>query len=119
MVPRVLVVQPREALAHATGRMLQGAGFEPTLALDGDVAVRRAVTDPPAAVLVDLTLPVLDGWYVLSALGARGVRPRLVAYVPPGEAARALVLGAEACVHDRGAVVAALRRVTADALARH
>ncbi|GIU85540.1 MAG: hypothetical protein KatS3mg009_0055 [Acidimicrobiia bacterium] len=117
MVPRVLVVQPREALARTTGRVLRGAGFETTLVPDGDAAVRAAVTDPPAAVLVDLTLPVLDGWLVLSALGARRARPRLVAYAPPGDAARALALGADACVHDRGAAVAALRRVTAGALA--
>lgn len=113
MVPRVLVVQPREALAHATGRHLHAAGFEPTLALDGDAGMRLAVVDPPDACLLDLTLPVLDGWYLLAALGARTVRPQLVVYVRPGDAARAVALGADACVSDRGAVVPAFQRLFA------
>jgi len=61
LVARVLVVQPREALAHTTVRTLRGAGWEPIVVADGDAAVRLAVTDPPTAILVDLTLPALDG----------------------------------------------------------
>jgi DNA-binding response OmpR family regulator len=109
-VARVLVVQPREALARTLARALGGAGWEPVVVADGDAAVRISVTDPPAAVLVDLTLPALDGWCVLATLGGRPGVP-VVAYAPPGDAGRAVLLGAAACVHDRGAVVAALRRV--------
>ena len=111
MVSRVLVVQAREALAHATGRHLAAAGFEPTLAADGDDAVRQLVVDPPAVCVLDLTLAVLDGWYVLAAFGARPHRPQLVVYCRPGDAARALALGADACVSDRSAVVNAVRRI--------
>jgi hypothetical protein len=35
----------------------------------------------------------------------------VVAYGPPGEAERAMLLGAAACVHDRGAVLGALQRL--------
>ena len=112
MAPRVLVVQAREALAYGTCRALHAAGLETTLALDGDTAVRLAVTDPPEAVVCDLTEPVLDGWYVLAALGARPVRPRIVAYGRLGDADRAAVLGADACVHDRNRIAAAVARVT-------
>jgi DNA-binding response OmpR family regulator len=110
MFSRVLVVQPREALARTTARELARAGFEPLVVDDGDAAIRLSVTDPPAVVLVDLTLPALDGWCVLASLGAR-LGPPVVAYGPPGEAGRAMVLGAAACVHDRGAVVGALQRL--------
>ena len=110
LVPRVLVVQPREALAQATGRHLRAAGFEPVVVDDGDAAVRIAVTDPPAAVLVDLTLPALDGWCVLATLGTR-TGPPVVAYGPVGDASRAMLLGAVTCVHDRGAVVTAMQRL--------
>ena len=71
LVARVLVVQPREALAHTTVRTLRGAGWEPIVVADGDAAVRLAVTDPPTAILLDLTLPALDGWCVLATLGSR------------------------------------------------
>jgi DNA-binding response OmpR family regulator len=113
VVSRVLVVQAREALAHATGRHLAAAGFEPTYASDGDDAVRDVVVDPPAVAILDLTLPVLDGWYVLAALGSRTPRPRLVVYCRAGDAARALALGADACVSDRSTVVDAVRRICA------
>jgi DNA-binding response OmpR family regulator len=109
---RVLVVQPRDALARTVARALGGAGWDPVLVPDGDAAVRIAVTDPPAAVLLDLTLPALDGWCVLATLGARP-GPPVVAYAEPGDASRAVLLGAAACVHDRGAVVAALARILA------
>lgn len=111
MGARVLVVQSREALAYATCRALHDAGIEASVALDGDTAVRLAVTDPPDAVVFDLTLPVLDGWFVLSALGARSPRPRLVAYGPAADAARATRLGVDACVCERARVVAAVTRV--------
>jgi DNA-binding response OmpR family regulator len=104
------LVQPREALAQATARHLRAAGFEPVVVADGDAAVRGAVTDPPSVVVVDLTLPALDGWCVLATLGAR-IGPPVVAYAANGDASRAMLLGAAACVHDRGAVVSALERV--------
>jgi DNA-binding response OmpR family regulator len=107
---RVAVVQSREALARTTAQHLLAAGIEPVVVTDGDAAVRLVVTDPPDLVLLDLTLPALDGWCVLATLGARP-GPPVVAYAPSGDAARAMTLGASACVHDRGAVVGALRRL--------
>ncbi|MET1001053.1 MAG: hypothetical protein ABWZ15_04520 [Acidimicrobiia bacterium] len=103
---RVVVVQPRETLARATARHLGAAGFEPVL-LDSDAAVQAAVADPPAAVVADLTLPVLDGWCVLAALGHR-TEQTVVAYGRPDDARRAASLGAATTVHDCGDVVRAL-----------
>ena len=111
MAARVLIVQSREALAHATGRQLQGAGFEPTLALDGDAALRSARLDPPDALLLDLTLPALDGWLVLAAVAEQPDPPAIVAYGDPSDRERAVRLGADTCVADRGMVVAALQRL--------
>jgi DNA-binding response OmpR family regulator len=104
---RVLVVQPRETLARAAGRHLRAAGFEPILAFDADAAVAQALADPPAAVVADLTLPVLDGWCIVAALGHRPDQ-RVVAYGCPADARRAARLGAGATVHDRGDVVRTL-----------
>jgi DNA-binding response OmpR family regulator len=115
LVPRVAVVQPREALAHTLARHLAGAGFEPEIVVDGDAAVRLGVTESVWAVVVDLTLPALDGWCVLATLGTR-IGPLVVTYGVPGDAERAMLLGATACVHDRGAVVPALQRLRARVL---
>ena len=63
-------------------------------------AVRAVVLGaPPAAVVIDLALAVLDGWYVLADLGARPHRPLLVAIAETDDsrgAARATMLGADA-----------------------
>ena len=91
-VARVLVVQPRVALEHSTVRALRCAGWESVVVADGDAAVRIAVTDPPTVVLLDLTLPALDGWCVLATLGSRVGVP-VVAYAPSGDSARAVLLG--------------------------
>jgi DNA-binding response OmpR family regulator len=107
----VLVVQPREALALATGRHLQAAGFDAVVATDGDTGVRLNSRDRPAAVVIDLTLPVLDGWYVLAALARHRHAPFVIAYSRPGDASRARALGADACVHDRSAVVETVRHL--------
>lgn len=110
MGARVLVVQSRETMAYATCRAFHDAGLETSVALDGDTAVRLAVTDPPDAVVFDLTLAVLDGWFVLSALGARTPRPQLVAFGRPADVQRATQLGADACVYERDRLVAAVVR---------
>ncbi len=110
---RVLVVQPREALALATCRQLHFAGIETALVFDGDSAVRHAVVEAPDAVVCDLTLPVLDGWYVLAALGAREHGPRIVVYSHPSDASRATALGADAVVHERARVVPAVGHLLA------
>ena len=66
----------------------------------------------PHVVLLDLTLPPLDGWCVLAALGARNDRPLLVVRVAdPSEVDRAVALGADAWVDDDVHVVAAAGRL--------
>ena len=63
-------------------------------------------------VLLDLTLPPLDGWCVLAALGDRSDRPLLVVRVAdPSEVDRAVALGADAWVDDDVHVVAAAGRL--------
>jgi CheY-like chemotaxis protein len=89
MAPRVLVVQ----------RPLEVDGIEWAIARDGNDALDQAEREFFDTVVVDLRLDVLDGWFVLAALGTWSHRPRLVAVVGEGaEAARAHALGADLCV---------------------
>ena len=57
---------------------LESAGFDTTLAADGDTALRRIDIDPPDAVLLDLMLPIVDGWDVLAELTSREGAPPVV-----------------------------------------
>jgi signal transduction histidine kinase/FixJ family two-component response regulator len=65
---RVLVVDDNVDAASALGLLLESAGFSVLLAHDGQVALTRAAESRPDIVLMDLGLPVLDGYQVAAAL---------------------------------------------------
>jgi PAS domain S-box-containing protein len=65
---RVLVVDDNVDAASALGLLLESAGFSVVLAHDGEVALTRANEVRPDIVLMDLGLPVLDGYQVAAAL---------------------------------------------------
>ena len=54
--------------ASALGLLLESAGFNVVLAHDGQVALTRATESRPDIVLMDLGLPVLDGYQVAAEL---------------------------------------------------
>lgn len=56
---------------HALGgylELLDGAGFAPTGAADGTIALAIALADPPSAVITDIDLPGMDGFALAEAL---------------------------------------------------
>jgi two-component system response regulator BaeR len=61
---RVLVVEDEAKLAALLCDYLRAAGYEPRVAEDGPSALQAFAADPPAAVLLDLNLPGLDGMEV-------------------------------------------------------
>ena len=77
----VLVVDDNVDAANALELLLEAHGFRVFVAHDGGVALTRADEVQPQIVLMDLGLPVLDGYQVASALrsrpnGSAGLRPR-------------------------------------------
>ncbi|MGO9872417.1 MAG: hypothetical protein ACLPVY_01350 [Acidimicrobiia bacterium] len=112
MVPRALVVQSRPDVARTVSASLAGAEVHAIVLSDGHAAVTAVETWDPHVVLVDLTLPPLDGWYVLAAVGALADRPLLVVRVADAsQVARAVALGADAWVDDDVHVVAEAGRL--------
>jgi len=115
-VAGLVIVQTHDDLAGALCDALAAAGVEAIRADDGPDALRLVGVCDPDVVLVDLTLPPLDGWCVLAALGdvARGPgrRPEIVVRVADhSHAERALRLGADAWAADDAQVVAAAGRL--------
>ena len=111
---RSVVVQARAGLADWVGDVLAGEGIETIRAEDGLDAVRLAAIIDPDLVVVDLTLPPLDGWCVLAALGNErsGRRPEIVVRVADHrQAERALRLGADAWAAADAQVVGAAGRL--------
>src|SRR5262249_6517225 len=81
-------------------RRLQRRGYEVLVALDGEEGLRVAETDAPALVLMDMSLPVLDGWETtrrLKASSATRAIPviALTAHAMAGDRERALAAGCD------------------------
>ncbi len=66
--PLVLVVEDDPAAAELLTRQLDRAGFGTDVARSGAEAIAKAIERKPAAITLDILLPDLDGWEVLTRL---------------------------------------------------
>jgi PAS domain S-box-containing protein len=66
---RVLVIDDDPAARDLIARLLRSEGFEPVQAGSGEEGLRlaRQSPPPPVAVVLDVMMPEMDGWSVLSA----------------------------------------------------
>ena len=69
-MPKVLLVEDNEMNRDMLSRRLQRKGYEVVLAMDGLSGVESAKTEAPDLVLMDMSLPVLDGWEATRRLKA-------------------------------------------------
>ncbi len=60
--PLVLLVEDQTELRHLYAQQLTLSGFDVIEAGDGATAISRTAEQAPDVVLMDLSLPVLDGW---------------------------------------------------------
>jgi two-component system, cell cycle response regulator DivK len=67
---KVLLVEDHEEIWDFLSRRLQRRGHEVLLAHDGEAGVARARADRPDVVLLDMNLPVMDGWTAARTLKA-------------------------------------------------
>jgi two-component system, cell cycle response regulator DivK len=59
---KILLVEDNEMNRDMLSRRLERKGYAVTIAVDGQQAVDMAVANPPALILMDMSLPVIDGW---------------------------------------------------------
>jgi two-component system cell cycle response regulator DivK len=59
---RILLVEDNEMNRDMLSRRLQRKGYEVLIAVDGEAGVSAAQTENPDLVLMDMSLPVIDGW---------------------------------------------------------
>jgi two-component system cell cycle response regulator DivK len=67
---KILLVEDNELNRDMLSRRLVRHGFEVSLAQDGARVVAMAVDEHPDLVLMDMSLPVLDGWEATRRLKA-------------------------------------------------
>jgi len=61
-VPTILLVEDNDINRDMLGRRLVRKGFEVVFAIDGLEGVRLAAERAPDLILMDMSLPVMDGW---------------------------------------------------------
>ena len=59
---KVLLVEDNEMNRDMLSRRLQRKGFEVIIAADGREGVAKASAESPDLILLDMSLPVMDGW---------------------------------------------------------
>ncbi len=69
-MPTILLVEDNEMNRDMLSRRLERRGFSVTCAEDGESGVRMATTDSPDLILMDLSLPGIDGWEATRMLKA-------------------------------------------------
>lgn len=72
--PSILVVDDDRAIRESLGRALRLEGYDVTLVADGAAALEAVRTDPPAAVVLDVMMPNVDGLTVCRVLRSEGDR---------------------------------------------
>jgi two-component system cell cycle response regulator DivK len=61
-MPRILLIEDNEESRDALSRRLERRGYDVVLACDGEQGVAKAKSDTPDLVLMDMNMPILDGW---------------------------------------------------------
>ena len=59
---KILLVEDDEMNRDMLSRRLERRGYKVAIALDGEQAVAMAGSEDPDLILMDMSLPVLDGW---------------------------------------------------------
>lgn len=72
---RVLIVEDERPLAHALELKLQHEGYQTTWASNGQDCLKAIDEGEFDVVLLDLMMPVMDGFQVLTQLGQKANRP--------------------------------------------
>jgi two-component system, OmpR family, response regulator len=71
---RILLVEDEPDLAATLGKTLAESGFSVDVAADGEEALWQAEATGYDVIVLDLMIPIVDGWEVLKRIRARGNR---------------------------------------------
>ena len=97
---KILYVEDNEDNVYVLKNRLMRAGFSVVIAADGAQAVTMAAAEQPNLILMDLSLPVLDGWEatrrIKAALETRHIPViALTAHAMAGDREKAIAAGCD------------------------
>jgi CheY-like chemotaxis protein len=94
---KLLLVEDNEMNRDMLSRRLARRGYEVAVALDGEQGVAMAKSEAPALILMDMSLPGIDGWEATRQIKA----------MPETRAIPVIALTAHAMAGDREKAIAA------------
>jgi CheY-like chemotaxis protein len=97
---KILLVEDNEMNRDMLSRRLAKRGFEVVMAVDGAQGVEMARSARPDAILMDMSLPVMDGWTATRTLKADASTSRipvigLTAHAMAGDREKCLEAGCD------------------------
>lgn len=98
IVTKLLLVEDHDELSDFLSRRLRRRGFEVVIAADGRAALDQVESESPDLMLLDMNLPLVDGWTVARILrGQAQYLPiiALTAHAMSGDRAKALAAGCD------------------------
>jgi len=99
-MPKVLLVEDNEMNRDMLSRRLTRRGFEVVFAANGQQGVDIARSEKPDIILMDMSLPVMDGWEATRRIKADGMMRRipvigLTAHAMSGDREKAIEAGCD------------------------
>jgi two-component system cell cycle response regulator DivK len=99
-MPRILLVEDDDMNRDMLSRRLIRNGYEVFLAVDGQQGADMALSKQPDLILMDMSLPVIDGWEATRRIKADDATRRipviaLTAHAMAGDRERAMEVGCE------------------------
>lgn len=94
---KVLLVEDNEMNRDMLSRRLIRKGYEVVIAVDGEQAVTMAISESPQLILMDMSLPIIDGWTATKQIKGH----------PDGAHIPIIALTAHAMASDRERAIAA------------
>ena len=99
-MPKILIVEDNEMNRDMLSRRLERRGFVIVMAIDGAEGVAMSKTELPDLVLMDMSLPIMNGWEATRAIKADPLTTHmpviaLTAHSMPGDREKAMEAGCD------------------------
>jgi len=97
---KILLVEDNDMNRDMLSRRLQRRGYEVVMALDGQEGIAMAKSEHPGLILMDISLPVIDGWEAARSIKASPETQNipiiaLTAHAMPGDREKCLDAGCD------------------------
>jgi len=99
-MPKILLVEDNEMNRDMLSRRLARKGYSVVIAIDGQAGINMATSESPDLILMDLSLPVIDGWEATRQIKANPATQSipviaLTAHAMAGDEQKALEAGCD------------------------